>query len=66
METASVLAIISGICWATNITIVNWALTRSRASALVGAAVGVTIAALVSLALAFLSGSRRCECDPGP
>jgi len=57
METASVLAIISGICWATNITIVKWALTRSRASALVGAAVGVTIAALVSLALAFLSGS---------
>ena len=57
METASVLAIISGICWATNITIVKWALTRSRASALIGATVGVTIAAFVSLVLAILSGS---------
>ena len=31
METASLLAIISGVCWATNITIVKWALNRSRA-----------------------------------
>ena len=57
METASVLAIISGICWAINITIVKWALNRSRASALVGATVGVSIAAIVSLTLALLSGS---------
>ena len=57
METASLLAIISGVCWATNITIVKWALNRSRASALVGATVGVTIAAIVSLILAFVSGS---------
>ena len=46
METASLLAIISGVCWATNITIVKWALNRSRASALVGATVGVSIAQL--------------------
>ena len=57
METASLLAIISGVCWATNITIVKWALNRSRASALVGATVGVSIAAIVSLILALLSGS---------
>ena len=57
METASLLAIISGVCWATNITIVKWALNRSRASALVGATVGVTIAAIVSLILALVSGS---------
>ena len=57
METASLLAIISGVCWATNITIVKWALNRSRASALVGATVGVTIAAIVSLILALISGS---------
>jgi len=57
METASLLAIISGVCWATNITIVKWALSRSRASALVGATVGVSIAAIVSLILALLSGS---------
>ena len=57
METASLLAIISGVCWATNITIVKWALNRSRASALVGATVGVSIAAIVSLTLALLSGS---------
>ena len=55
METASLLAIISGVCWATNITIVKWALNRS--SALVGATVGVTIAAIVSLILALISGS---------
>ena len=55
METASLLAIISGVCWATNITIVKWALNRSRASALVGATVGVSIAAIVSLLLALLS-----------
>ena len=57
METASLLAIISGVCWAINITIVKWALNRSRASALVGATVGVTIAAIVSLILALVSGS---------
>ena len=57
METASLFAIISGVCWATNITIVKWALNRSRASALVGATVGVTIAAIVSLILALVSGS---------
>ena len=57
METASLLAIISGVCWATNITIVKWALNRSRASTLVGATVGVSIAAIVSLILALLSGS---------
>ena len=57
METASLLAIISGVCWATNITIVKWALNRSRASALVGATVGVSIATIVSLTLALLSGS---------
>ena len=57
METASLLAIISGVCWATNITIVKWALNRSRASALVGATVGVSIAAIVTLILALLSGS---------
>ena len=57
METASLLAIISGVCWATNITIVKWARNRSRASALVGATVGVSIAAIVSLILALLSGS---------
>ena len=57
METASLLAIISGVCWATNITIVKWALNRSHASALVGATVGVTIAAIVSLILALVSGS---------
>ena len=57
METASLLEIISGVCWATNITIVKWALNRSRASALVGATVGVSIAAIVSLILALLSGS---------
>ena len=57
METASLLAITSGVCWATNITIVKWALNRSRASALVGATVGVSIAAIVSLILALLSGS---------
>ena len=57
MGTASLLAIISGVCWATNITIVKWALNRSRASALVGATVGVTIAAIVSLILALVSGS---------
>ena len=57
METASLLAVISGVCWATNITIVKWALNRSRASALVGATVGVSIAAIVSLILALLSGS---------
>jgi|TARA_B100001094_G_scaffold290659_1_gene308417 drug/metabolite transporter (DMT)-like permease len=57
METASLLAIISGTCWAINITIVKWALNRSNASALIGATVGVTIAAFVSLALAISSGS---------
>lgn len=63
METASVLAIVSGICWAINITIVKWALNRSRASALVGATVGVSIAAIVSLTLAFLSGSDFPDAD---
>ena len=63
METASLLAIISGICWATNITIVKWALNRSHASALVGATVGVSIAAGVSLTLAFLSGSSLPDAD---
>ena len=63
METASLLAIISGVCWATNITIVKWALNRSRASALVGATVGVTIAAIVSLILALLSGSSLPDSD---
>ena len=63
METASLLAIISGVCWATNITIVKWALNRSRASALVGATVGVSIAAGVSLTLAFLSGSSLPDAD---
>ena len=63
METASLLAIISGVCWATNITIVKWALNRSRASALVGATVGVTIAAIVSLILALISGSSLPDSD---
>ena len=63
METASLLAIISGVCWATNITIVKWALNRSRASALVGATVGVTIAAIVSLILALISGSTLPDSD---
>lgn len=63
METASLLAIISGVCWATNITIVKWALNRSRASALVGATVGVTIAAIVSLVLALISGSTLPDSD---
>ncbi len=63
METASVLAIVSGICWAINITIVKWALNRSRASALVGATVGVSIAAIVSLTLALLSGSDFPDSD---
>ena len=63
METASLLAIISGVCWATNITIVKWALNRSRASALVGATVGVTIAAIVSLILALISGSSLQDSD---
>ncbi len=63
METASLLAIISGICWATNITIVKWALNRSHASALVGATVGVSIAASVSLTLALLSGSSLPDAD---
>ena len=63
METASLLAIISGVCWATNITIVKWALNRSRASALVGATVGVTIAVIVSLILALLSGSSLPDSD---
>ena len=63
MESASVLAIVSGICWAINITIVKWALNRSRASALVGATVGVSIAAIVSLTLALLSGSDFPDSD---
>ena len=63
METASLLAIISGVCWATNITIVKWALNRSHASALVGATVGVSIAASVSLTLALLSGSSLPDAD---
>ena len=63
METASLLAIISGVCWAINITIVKWALNRSRASALVGATVGVTIAAIVSLILALISGSTLPDSD---
>jgi len=63
MEAASVLAIVSGICWAINITIVKWALNRSRASALVGATVGVSIAAIVSLTLALLSGSDFPDSD---
>jgi len=56
MEIASLLAVVSGVCWAVNITIVKWALNRSSASALMGATVGVTIAAIVSLVVAISSG----------
>ncbi len=58
METASLLAILSGTCWAVNITIVKWALNRTQASPLIGATVGVSIAAVVALIVAVLSGSN--------
>jgi len=63
METASLLAILSGTCWAVNITIVKWALNRTQASPLIGATVGVSIAAVVALIVAVLSGSNFPEVD---
>jgi len=63
MEIASLLAVVSGVCWAVNITIVKWALNRSSASALIGATVGVSIAAIVSLVVAISSGSPTPNID---
>ncbi len=63
MEIASLLAVVSGVCWAVNITIVKWALNRSSASALMGATVGVTIAAIVSLVVAISSGGPTPNVD---
>ena len=63
METAGVLALISGVCWALNITIVKWALNRSNSSPLIGATVGVSIAAIVSLVVAVSSGGSIPDAD---
>ena len=56
MDAAIVLAALAGIAWAINIVIVRWALERTKAPALVAATVGVTIAAIVALAVAVSTG----------
>jgi drug/metabolite transporter (DMT)-like permease len=57
METALVLAAVSGVCWALNIIAVRWALPRTEAPALIGAVVGISVAAVVALLIAIASGS---------
>ncbi len=54
METALVLAAVSGVCWALNIIVVRWALPRTGTPPLIGAAVGISVAAVVAL------DDRRC------
>lgn len=56
MDDAIVLAAIAGVCWAMNIVIVRWAIDRSGVPALAGAFVGVTLAALVAVAVAVAFG----------
>lgn len=56
METALVLAAASGVCWALNIIVVRWALPRTGAPAIIGAAVGISVAAVVALVIAVVSG----------
>lgn len=57
MDAAIVLAALSGACWAVNIVVVRWALSRTGAAPLVGAGVGITVAAVVAAILALASGA---------
>jgi len=52
MDTAIVLALIAGFCWAANIVVVRWGLQRTSAPPLAAAFVGVGVAALVATAIA--------------
>lgn len=56
MDAAVVLAVVAGAAWAVNIVIVRWGLMRTNAPALVAAAVGVTVAAVVAIGVAVLTG----------
>ncbi|MFV2038816.1 MAG: EamA family transporter, partial [Acidimicrobiales bacterium] len=63
MDAAIVLALVAGAGWAINIVVVRWALDRTGASSLSGAVVGVTVAALVALGVAVLSGQPAPSLD---
>lgn len=56
MDTAILLAVLAGFCWATNIVIVRWSLQRTNASPFAAAALGLGVATLVALTIALLSG----------
>lgn len=56
MDAAILLAALAGVAWAVNIVVVRWGLDRTGAPPLVAATVGVTIAAVVSAAIAVISG----------
>jgi drug/metabolite transporter (DMT)-like permease len=56
MDTAIVLALLAGFCWAANIVIVRWALQRTRTSPLAAAATGLAVATLVAIIISVLSG----------
>ncbi len=56
MTAAVVLAVLAGAAWAVNIVIVRWGLERTGVPAVVGASVGVTIAAATALVVAVAAG----------
>ena len=56
MTAAIVLAVLAGAAWAINIVIVRWGLDHTEVSAVVGAAVGVVIAAATAVMVALAAG----------
>jgi O-acetylserine/cysteine efflux transporter len=58
MDTAILLAMLAGFCWAANIVIVRWSLQRTNASPSAAAATGIGVATLVALTIALLSGQE--------
>ena len=56
MTAAIALAVLAGAAWAINIVVVRWGLERTGVPAVVGALVGVTIAAATAVAVATVAG----------
>lgn len=63
VDAAITLAVLAGAAWAVNIVVVRWALDETSAPPLIAAAVGVTIGAAVSAAIALSTGQQSPALD---
>lgn len=65
MDTAVVLALVSGTAWGVNMVIVRWSLARTNASSDVGALVSIATAAVIAVAVPLATGADTAGLDAG-